>query len=49
LAPKFRNCAISTLRLELPTGAIDGHLHPEAAATAEREPQDGDMRVSVAG
>jgi hypothetical protein len=47
-APKPRECGMSTQKLELLTGAIDAHLHPEAAATAECEPKDGDARVSVA-
>jgi hypothetical protein len=49
LAPKFTSVLINTLKLEVLTGAPDSHLHPEAAATARREPKDGAARVSVAG
>jgi hypothetical protein len=37
--------SVSTQKLELLMGATDAHLHPEAAATAEREPKDSDVRV----
>ena len=49
LAPKFTSVLINTLKLEGLTGAPDSHMHPEAAATARREPKDGAARVSVAG
>jgi hypothetical protein len=37
----------STQKLELLLGATDAQLRQEAAATAEREPKDSDVRVSV--
>jgi hypothetical protein len=44
----FMSVLFSTQKLELLLGATDAHLRQEAAATAEREPKDSDVRVSVA-